>query len=192
LFKGTGWAQVVRAYWPMALCSVVGTVISTHWLITGDSEPFRLLLAIIVLLYLAVSQWRGMQLRWVSRRPLTAKITFGLVAGLSAGATNVMVPFLIIYALESRLAASAMVQVFNFCFLSGKATQIVFLSSAGIADNSVWIQNLPLAGLAVLILLSGMKIRARLATNTYQRIVRWVLGLLATLLIAQFTYFKLW
>jgi uncharacterized membrane protein YfcA len=102
-----------------------------------------------------------------------------------------MVPILIIYALESRLAATAMVQVFNFCFLSGKATQIAVLSYSGVADQSVWLQNLPLAMLAVMVLFVGMRIRAKLPTTTYQRIVRYLLGALAALLISQFIIARL-
>lgn len=197
LFKGSGWGEVLRQYWPMALASVLATIISTHWLIVSDPEPFRLLLAVIVLLYLGVSRLDQVDAQqpslrrsfgeWVMRSPLSAKLAFGAVAGFSAGTTNVMVPILIIYALESRLAATSMVQVFNFCFLSGKATQIAVLSYTGVADQSVWLQNLPLAVLAVIILLLGMRIRAKLATETYQRIVRYLLAALAVLLLTQFT-----
>ena len=62
-------------------------------------------------------------------------LCFGLAAGIAAGSTNVMVPILIIYALELGLGATAMVQVFNMCFLAGKVAQMVMFAAAGLIGS---------------------------------------------------------
>jgi uncharacterized membrane protein YfcA len=113
-------------------------------------------------------------------------VMFGLVAGLAAGTTNVMVPILIIYTLELGLERTAMVQVFNLCFLAGKLTQIAVFAHAGMLTGSLLLSTTPLAIVAVAALFGGMTLTHRIPTEIYRNIVRRVLLLLALLLIIQF------
>ena len=114
-------------------------------------------------------------------------LSFGLFAGLSAGSTNVAVPIMIVYALETRLAAAITVQVFNLCFLTGKATQLAVFGNKGLVTAELIGQTLPLALLAVGTLTLGLKIRTRLNATTYKQVLRYILGLLAVMLLVQFT-----
>jgi uncharacterized membrane protein YfcA len=93
---------------------------------------------------------------------------------------------LIVYTLELGLERTAMVQVFNLCFLSGKLTQIAVFAHAGMLTGSLLVSTTPLAVMAVAALFGGMTLIHRIPTEIYRNVVRRVLLLLALLLIIQF------
>ena len=184
--QGGGWRESIGKFWPLAAYALAGGVLGSYVLVGSDPAPFKLLLAGLVLLYLGVTRLQTLNMRWTNAYPALSMLMFGLAAGFSAGTTNVMVPILIIYALELGLARTAMVQIFNLCFLSGKVSQIGVFLSAGLLDAGLLITTLPLAGVAVITLLAGMKIRERIPVATYRRVVRHILLVLALLLIGQY------
>jgi uncharacterized membrane protein YfcA len=186
ILKGGRWGESIGRFWPLAAYAVVGSVLGTHVLIVNDPQPFKLLLAGLVLLYLLSTGMTGIRMPWTSRHLALSMLLFGLVAGLAAGTTNVMVPILIIYCLELNLARSAMVQTFNLCFLAGKLSQILVFAMSGLLSAHLLFSTAPLAAVAVVALFGGMAIRDRIPTEVYRRMVRHVLLLLALLLIAQF------
>lgn len=188
ILKGGAWGQSIGRYWPLAAYAMVGSVAGTRVLIVSDPAPFKLLLAGLVLLYLGAARLGPLRWEWVHTQRALAMLAFGLVAGVSAGTTNVMVPILIIYTLELGLSSQAMVQVFNLCFLAGKLSQIAVFGAAGSLSTGLLGATSPLAVAALGALLLGMRIRARLRVATYRHIVRQVLFGLALLLIAQFIW----
>ena len=103
----------IGRFWPLVVCVAFGSVGGTRLLIGTDPAPYKLLLAAVLLFYLAIQQ-RGLRMAWIRNRPRSAMIAFGLVAGLLAGTVNAAVPALIIYALELGLSPLVTVQVFNF------------------------------------------------------------------------------
>ncbi len=119
ILKGGRWSESIGRFWPLAVFAVLGSIAGTRFLVVSDPAPFKLLLAALVLLYLFASQVKAFRMRWVSKHLKLSMVMFGLTAGLAAGTTNVMVPILIIYTLELGLERTAMVQVFNLCFLAG-------------------------------------------------------------------------
>ena len=123
---------------------------------------------------------------WVASNLGWSMLVFGLLAGLAAGTTNVMVPILIIYTLELGLARTAMVQTFNLCFLAGKVSQIAVFAASGLLGAGLLLATAPLAAAAVAALAGGIAIRERLPTETYRRLVRHVLLGLAILLVIQY------
>lgn len=186
ILKGGRWSESIGRFWPLALYAVAGSVVGTHFLVVSDPAPFKLLLAALVLLYLFASRARLLRMRWIIQHTGASMLVFGIIAGLAAGTTNVMVPILIIYALELGLERTAMVQVFNLCFLAGKLTQIGVFAYAGLLTGGLLLATAPLALIGVGALLGGMMMRNRIPTETYRKIVRHVLLVLALLLIVQF------
>lgn len=186
ILRGGRWSESIGRFWPLAAYVVAGGIAGTYLLVISNPAPFKLLLAALVLLYLFASQASRFRMQWVGEHLVLSMLIFGLVAGLAAGSTNVMVPILIIFSLELELRRTAMVQVFNLCFLSGKLTQIGVFAAAGLLTGHLLLTTAPLAVVAVAALFAGMKLRDRIPTDTYKNTVRHVLLLLAFLLIGQY------
>ena len=186
ILRGGRWSESIGRFWPLAAFAVLGSIAGTRLLVVSDPAPFKLLLAALVLLYLFASRTKAFRMRWISGHLRLSMILFGLIAGVAAGTTNVMVPILIIYTLELGLQRTAMVQVFNLCFLAGKLTQIAVFAHAGMLTGSLLQSTSPLAIVAVAALLGGMMLTQRIPIEIYRNIVRRVLLLLALLLVVQF------
>lgn len=186
ILKGGRWSESIGRFWPLALFAVLGSIAGTRLLVASDPAPFKLLLAALVLLYLSASRIKAFRMRWASEHLVLSMVVFGVIAGVAAGTTNVMVPILIIYTLELGLERTAMVQVFNLCFLAGKLTQIAVFAHAGMLTGSLLLSTSPLALVAVAALLGGMMLAHRIPTEIYRNVVRRVLLLLALLLVVQF------
>lgn len=185
ILKGGDWRSSIGRYWPLAVYVPFASVLGTYLLIITDPTPFKLLLAAVILLYLNLNRVRGFSLGWVKERPVLAYAVFGLIGGFLAGTVNVMVPVLIVLALELGLAPIVMVQVFNLCFLAGKLSQAAAFAYAGILDGPMLLATAPLALLAVAALLVGMEIRKRVDAATYRGWLRKVLFIIALMLILQ-------
>ena len=186
LLRGGGWSQSIGRFWPLALWAVAGSVAGSRLLVEVDPAPFELLLAVLVLLYLWSSSRQEFRLPWLRAHPRLGMLVFGVMAGLAAGTTNVMVPLLVIYALEYRLERTAAVQVFNLCFMAGKLSQMAVFAGAGLLTGPLVLTTAPLALLGLGALAGGMALRERIPTASYRRIVRHVLLGLAVLLLGRF------
>ncbi len=185
ILKGGRWDRSIAVYWPLAVYGVVGSYIGTHLLVSLSPEPFRPLMAAMLVLYLNTDR-AGFGLAWIHRHPQIAFACFGLAGGLLAGTVNVMLPALIIYALEVKMPKTVMIQVFNFCFLLGKLTQGAVFVRSGLITADVLQVSLPLAVVGLTIMFGGMRIRARIPADSYRRWLRRLLGLLAAMLMIQF------
>jgi uncharacterized membrane protein YfcA len=185
ILKGGRWSRSIGVYWPLAVYGMIGSLIGTRLLIAVSPEPFRPLLAAMLVLYLNTDRL-GVGLSWVHRHPRIAFAVFGLTAGILAGTVNVMLPVLIIFGLEMQMPKTVMIQVFNFCFLFGKLTQGAVFAQAGLMTAGVLTASAPLAGLALVLMLMGMRIRDRIPAGTYRRWLRRLLVVLAVMLMVQF------
>ena len=185
--KGGRWEQSIGRFWPLAGYALIGSALGTQVLVVADPRPFKMLLAVLVLLYLFVSGITALRMPWPRTHFQLSMLAFGLIAGLSAGTTNVMVPILIIYVLELELSARVTVQVFNLCFLAGKISQIGVFAAAGLLGVPLLNVSAPLAVAATAALLLGTVIRKHISTSVYRRVIRWLLGAFAALLIVQFS-----
>lgn len=185
ILKGGRWSRSIGVYWPLAVYGMIGSLIGTRLLIAVSPEPFRPLLAAMLVLYLNTDRI-GLKMAWVHSHPRIAFAVFGLTGGILAGTVNVMLPALIIFALEVRMPKTVMIQVFNFCFLFGKLTQGAVFAQAGLMTAHVLSISVPLAGLALVVMVVGMRIRDRIPAGTYRRWLRWLLAILAVMLMVQF------
>ena len=183
--RGGSWRESIGRYWPIALYGAVGSIIGTQLLVVTDPAPYKLLLAVMIFFYLNVERI-GIRLKWVRSKPQLAYALFGLTGGFLAGTVNVMVPALIIFALEAGLASAVAVQLFNFCFFFGKISQGLVFAHSGLFDIHVLLSTLPLAGASLLSLLFGMGLRRRIRAETYRRLLKRVLFVIAVLLAFQF------
>ncbi len=179
------WLAGVREYWPIATYAVIGSSIGTWVIATIDPAPFQLLLALLTLLFLASHYFNPTSFAFLSRNPGVTMPLVGLVAGFAAGTTNVMVPVLIIYSLSLSLSKNTMVQMFNLCFLSGKLSQMLVFGLKGTIGPGLLLSTAPLALAGFCALLVGVRLRDRIPSTTFRKIVRGVLFLLAILLILQ-------
>ena len=185
VLRGGNWHRSIGRFWPMALWGAAGSLLGTHLLVVTDPAPYRLLLAGAILLYLNVHRF-GMRMEWIRRRPNLAVSVFGLAGGILAGTVNVMLPALVIFALEMGLAPTAMIQTFNFCFLCGKIAQGVVFAASGILSAPILAATLPLAVAGLAALSAGMVFRSRIEEQVYRGWLRKVLFLLSMLLIGQY------
>lgn len=184
ILKGGRWRRSIAIYWPLALYGMLGSFIGSLLLIAISAELFRPLLAGMLILYLNAERI-GAGFGWVRRRPRRSMAFFGLAGGLLGGTVNVMLPALIIYALEMRLPKTVTIQVFNFCFFFGKLTQGAVFVQTDLMTGEVLSLSVPLALLAILVLFLGLRLRDKIPTETYRRWLRRLLALLAVILIAQ-------
>jgi len=173
-----------RPFLPLVLFALLGSIAGASVLAVTDPAPFRIVLAALILLYL----WNGIRIpkQWLINNSLLAMAVFGLIAGVSAGTTNVMVAILIIYFMSLDTPRSTFVPALNSCFLVGKMSQIVVLAIAGLVSIRLMLETAPLAVAAVIALLLGQRLQPRIQVNTYQAILRKLLLLLAIVLIYQF------
>jgi len=173
-----------RRHFSLALLSMIGSAIGTQILLFENSDIFKGLLGVVILIYLFVEKIK-LKLSWIREFPKCSKFTFGLTAGLIGGLTNVMAPVLIIYSLESKFSKRDTVQASNLCFLLGKITQIIFFTTNGkftLSELSTSSVMLIVTSFAIYL---GIAVRNKIKRKAYQKILRVLLFILATILLIQ-------
>lgn len=185
ILKGGGWNSSIARYWPLAVYGMIGSFIGTHLLIFVSPDFFRPVLAVMLLFYLNADRL-GIGFPWIHRYPRLALAVSGLLAGVLGGTVNIMLPALIIYALEVKMLKLVMIQVFNLCFLLGKLTQGTIFLQKGLITKEIVCISLPLALLGLMIMFLGMTIRDRIDAQTYRRWLRRLLAVMALILMIKF------
>ena len=183
--RGGNWSASLGKFWPLAIWCLIGSILGAYVIVANDPTPYKLLLALLIFMYLAVERSSRQILGCVNRYPKSSNMGFGLVAGFSAGSTNTMVPILVIYSLEAGWAKTVMVQVFNMCFFAGKAAQLTVFSVAGTFNLQVALATLPLAAIGAAGLLLGQLVQQRINLVLFRRIIKFVLLLLGIILVQQ-------
>lgn len=176
----------LRKYSPLAGAGVVGTVAGSLVLAVSDPDPFRLLLAILILFFLWTSHQGHWPKAWVLRNGLLAMMLVGFFGGVSAGTTNVMVAVLIVYFLTLEVPRTEMVPAMNMCFLLGKLSQIGVFLWVGVIGAGLLVSTIPLAVCALAALFAGQRIGKTIPQQRYRKILRWLLGGLAVVLLVQY------
>jgi uncharacterized protein len=185
VIHGGHWRESIGRFWPLALFGAIGSLVGTQLLVLTDPAPYKLLLAAMIAVYLNIHRL-GIRLHWIRHHVILASVLFGLFGGLLAGTVNVMVPALIIFALEMHLTPLITVQVFNFCFFFGKLSQGAVLASHGYLDGPQILSAIPHVGAALLALAVGIRYRKRIETEVYRRWLRRILTIITLLLILQY------
>nr|VFK53367.1 MAG: hypothetical protein BECKTUN1418F_GA0071002_101915 [Candidatus Kentron sp. TUN]VFK55208.1 MAG: hypothetical protein BECKTUN1418E_GA0071001_10268 [Candidatus Kentron sp. TUN] len=174
-------------HWRMLPFVLLGAACGSALLLVLDPRPFLLLLAAALLLYLNQERLgERLELSWVHRRTKLAHALFGTAAGLMAGTVNVMVPVLIILAMELRLSTPGMVQLFNLNFLAAKSIQLAIFSFSSAMTAQVIKSSLLLLPAALLALLLGIRLRRHISEENYRGVLRGVLWSMAFILVGRF------
>ena len=172
------WRAALRDYWPIPAFTIVGSFIGTQVLLQIDPEPFRFLLALVMIGYLVSDHLHRSD--HVLRVPGWGMALFGLLLGMLAGIVNIFAPMVVAYALYTRMPVPLMVATFNLCFITSKSGQIIGFVSRGAFDLEVVglaVISLPLILAALWI---GMRLRKRIDFETYRGMLRaslWVISI---------------
>ena len=178
--------SVVVRYLPLALASMFGSVIGSAVLAVTGADVFRLLLALLILVFLWAQSQRKLPTQWLQINRIVLLILVGLIAGFAGGTTNVMVAILLIYFLSAEVARAEMVTAMNLCFLIGKISQIAVFFVIGIISLPLLLKTAPLAAVALASLLAGQRIGSRIPQQRYQRWLRYLLAAMAFILTVQY------
>lgn len=185
ILRGGNWRASIGKYWPLALWVVLGTLLGSRLLLTVPHGPLQLLLAMMIVVFLLQDRLRQFDWSWVKRRPRLAAFVFGLTAGVLSGAVNVALPPLVIYLMTQELTPLALTQTLNLCFIAGKTVQAIALGVSDAPSQQLLYASLPLVPLAVVAVYAGMRLQSRISAETYNGVLRNVLGVIAAVLILQ-------
>jgi len=188
IFSGSDYLRLLKRFLVLVIFSVIGSMIGSQLLSVVDPNPFRIVLALLILIFLGSSYLGKLPKEWLERHAVLSMLGFGLLAGLSAGTTNVMVAILIIYFLSLELPRTEMVPILNTCFLAGKFAQIVVFVNAGLVTMGSMFETIPLAVAALIALYVGQKLHNRISVEFYKKVLKGLLVLLAIILLLQYFY----
>jgi uncharacterized membrane protein YfcA len=182
---GGNWSASLGRYWPVAIWVLVGAFLGARCLIIAPQEPIRILLALAIFAYLNQARLAHLDWSWLARRRHLSAMVFGVAGGFFSGTVNQALPPLLIYFTLLGLEATVMTQILNLCFLGGKAVQAGTLAVAGQIRLSTALANIPLTLVGLAGLYIGMRAQRRVSAQTYRRLLRYVLVVLALMLLWQ-------
>jgi len=187
-FHGGRLRESIGRFWFLPLCLALGAYLGTRLLIVSPSEPFLLLLALLVLGFLNLDRLGRAEAPAVRRHPVPFAIGFGLAAGVFEATANVAGPPLLVFFLLAGMSPRPLVQLLNFSFIAGKGVQLATWTVAGGVGFAQWLATAPWAAVAVAGLFAGRRIHRRVSTETYMRWLRAFLWTMAVLLVLQFAW----
>jgi uncharacterized protein len=186
-FRGVGLGSIVREFWFLPLATALGAWLGTRILLAMPPEPFLLVLAAVILLYLNMDRVGRGRSVLVQRFRVPFGMALGLLAGICEAVANVAGPILLIYFMLLGLAPLQIVQTLNLCFSLGKGAQTATWALSGEMGARTWLVVGALVIPSVAALLAGMRVRNRIDATTYRRWLRGALWVMALLLLAQFS-----
>ena len=189
--SGGNWGASLGRYWPVAAWVLAGSWLGATFLIFAPQEPVRLLLAAAIFAYLYQHRLAKLDWGWLARRPRLSAAVFGLTGGFFSGSVNNSLPPLLVYFTLLGLEMTAMTQILNLCFLGGKVVQAATLGLAGEIRLTAVIANVPLTLVALAGMWTGTRLQRRISAETFSRLLRWVLFVIALVLLWQGTRYFL-
>jgi uncharacterized protein len=185
VIRGGNWHASLGTYWPVAVYVLIGSFLGARFLIVAPQEPIRLLLALVIIAYLYQQRLARLDWAWLTRYPRLSEFVFGMAGGFFSGSVNNSLPPLLIYFMLLGVEISVMTQILNLCFLGGKVVQAATLGFSGEIRISAAFANIPLTLIGVAGMYIGTKLQRRFSAETYNRLLRNILLVLATVLIWQ-------
>lgn len=180
------WRQALRTYWAIPVFCILGSFTGTHWLLAVDPEPFRALLALVLIAYLLTDRLRRHQ--DAPPPPAWTLPLLGLSLGLLAGVVNIFAPLLVVFALYTRMRPELMVATFNLTFITSKSGQILGYIDNGAFDLEVVRTTAVLIPLVLLALWLGIRVRRRFHVDQYKRVLRGFLWVTSVWLIGDWLW----
>jgi len=184
--RGGSLAELLRRFWYLPLVIAAGSWIGTRLLLAAPPEPFLLVLAAVIVLYLTLDRLGLGRSNAVQSHPLGFGVVLGFVAGVSEAIANVAGPVLLVYFMLLGLSPTQMVQALNLCFTAGKSSQVAAWVAAGAMTPALWMAVAAFTVPSVAALFVGMRVRSRVDAVTYRRWLRAALWVMAVLLVGQF------
>ena len=185
-FRGGRLRESIGRFWFLPLCLLVGSYLGTRLLIVAPSEPFLVVLALLVLAFLNLERLGHTDVPTIKRHPAAFAVAFGVVAGVFEATVNVAGPTLLVYFMLAGLNPRSLVQVLNFSFIAGKATQITTWTVSGGIGLAAWAATIPFAFVALVTLFAGHRLHDRVSSATYMKWLRGFLWAMVLLLLLQF------
>jgi uncharacterized membrane protein YfcA len=170
LVAGPRLGGLVRRLWPMLLTIIIGTLMGSMLLATGDSEVTTIALGVVLVVYAAYtllarpssipSAWEP----WLSP-------AIGLITGLVTGATGVFVIPAVPYIQSLVLERDEFVQALGLSFtVSTIALGVGLLSHNGVPSGNLLLSTLAVVP-ALLGMAAGQAIRTRISPQLFRRII---------------------
>jgi uncharacterized membrane protein YfcA len=188
VLRGGGLRELAARWWFLPLAMALGAWLGTRLLIAAPPEPFLLVLAGVIVLYLNLDRLGLGASTAVQRWRVPCGLGFGFAAGVSEAVANVAGPLLLVYFLLLGLAPAQLVQTLNLCFTVGKTSQMAAWIAAGAMTPATWLAAALLSVPALFALFLGMRLRSRIDAATYRRWLRRALMAMAVLLVAQYFF----
>jgi len=178
--RSSSFSALWKEYKLLVISLVLGSFLGTNLLIQFYSENYKILLALITLLYLNKSHINFSLEEIIKNNPKNMMLLFGFASGVVGGLVNIMLPLLVIYILESGIKKEKSFAIMNFCFFSSKLTQVIVFGAHGSFTMKFGLVVIPIVLISLVGLYLGNKVRHKLNENLYKKI------LLATLWILSF------
>lgn len=189
--RGGGAREAIARFWFVPLAMAFGAYGGTRLLIGAQPNPFLLVLALLILVYLGLDWVKKGESAFVKRWRVPVGLGAGLLGGIFEATANVAVPPLIIYLMLLGLPPVAMVQTLNLCFTVGKSVQVGTWALYGNVAAALWLTAAALAIPAIAALLGGMRVREKIDAPTYRKWLRGALWVMAALLLGQYAYLEI-
>lgn len=187
VIRGGNWGASLGKYWPVAVYVLAGSFLGARFLIVSPQEPIRLLLALMIFAYLFQHRLARLDWSWLARYPRLSALVFGMTGGFFSGSVNNSLPPLLIYFMLLGVETTVMTQILNLCFLGGKVVQATTLGFSGEIRVSAALANIPLTVIALAGMYAGTRLQRRFSAQTYNRVLRKVLFVIAFVLVWQST-----
>lgn len=184
--QGGGLIAVARRFWYLPVAVGIGSWLGTRLLLAAPAEPFLLVLALVMILYLNLERVGRGSNPVVQRWAFAYGLAFGFVAGIFEAVANVAGPVLLVYFMLLGLSPLDLIQALNLCFSFGKTVQVATWAHSGAIAPADWLAIAALCIPSVGALFAGMRVRSRIDAQTYRSWLRKALAVMAALLIGQF------
>src|SRR5262245_26586973 len=114
--RGGPLGALLRQFWYLPLAIGAGAWIGTHLLLALPPEPFILVLALVILLYLNLDRFSRGASPVVERYRVPFGMAFAFAAGITEAVANVAGPLMLVYFMLLGAAPAQIVQTLNMCF----------------------------------------------------------------------------
>jgi uncharacterized membrane protein YfcA len=186
--RGGGFLKLLRDYWFLPPAMAIGAAAGTQLLLVMPPEPFLLVLAAVILLYLNLDRLGHGRSRAVEQWRVPIGFCVGVVCGALEAVVNVSMPPLLIYFMMLGLGPAQVVQALNFSFTFSNGARVATWAASGAMPLAAWIAAAGLVLPSILGLFIGMRVRERIDAVTYRKWLRGALWVMAGVLV--FQYFR--
>ena len=186
--KSGAFKEIWAEYKLLILSILFGSLIGTNFLILYYSDSYRILLALVILLYLNAKHINFSLAKSIENNPKKMMILFGLLSGVVSGLVNIMIPVLIIYILESGINKEKSLVIMNLCFFVSKSIQIIIFGSYGSFSIEFLTLVIPIVLVSLFGLFLGSKMRDKIDEKLYTKLLQLTLWGLSFYIILEYLY----